>query len=40
MSDDPDYLSHLGHIFGGSSGLICELNYLDVTQNFNRSHVL
>ena len=25
-------LGHLGHFFGGSLGLICKLNYLDVTR--------
>ena len=35
-SDDPDNLYHLGHFFDGSSGS----HKLDVTQIFNRSHVL
>ena len=29
--DDPDYLGHLGHFLVGQAGLICKLNYLDVT---------
>ena len=36
-SDDPDYL---GHFLVGQVGIICKLNYLDVTWIFNRSHVL
>ena len=39
-SDDPDYLGHLDHFLVGQVGLIHKLNYLDVTQIFNRSHVL
>ena len=39
-SDDPDYLGHLGHFFAGQVGLIHKLNYLDVTQIFNSSHIL
>ena len=35
--DDLDNLGHIGHFFGGSSGLTCKLNYLDVTR---MSHVL
>ena len=38
-SDDPDYLGHLGHFFGGSSRSHRKLNYLDVNWTFNRSHV-
>ena len=41
--DDPKYVGHLGHFFGGSTGevgLIHKLNYLDVTRIINRSHVL
>ena len=30
-SDDPDNLGHLGHFLEGQVGLICKLNYLDVT---------
>ena len=36
-SDDLDYL---GHFLVGQVGLIHKLIYLDVTQIFNRSHVL
>ena len=39
-SDDLGYLGHLGHFLVGQVGLIHKLNYLDVTQIFNRSHVL
>ena len=38
--DEPDYLGHLGHFLLGQVGLICKLNYLDVTQIYNRSHVI
>ena len=35
-SDDPDNLGHLGHFFvtflEGQVGVICKLNYLDLTQ--------
>ena len=31
-SDDPDNLGHLGHFLVGQVGLICKLNYLDVTR--------
>ena len=36
-SDDPDNLGHLDHFLVGQVGLICILNYLDVTRI---SHVL
>ena len=36
-SDDPDNLAHLGHFLGGQVGLICKINYLNVTRI---SHVL
>ena len=39
-SDDLDYLGHLGHFLVDQVGLIRKLNYLDLTQIFNRSHVL
>ena len=39
-SDISDYLGHLSHFFGGSSGLHPQINYLDMTWLFNRSHVL
>ena len=39
-SDDPDYLAHLGHFLVGQMGLICKINYLDLTWIFNRSHIL
>ena len=39
-SDDPEYLGHLDHFFGGSSGSYLQLNYLDVTRIFDRSYVL
>ena len=29
--DDPDNLGHLGHFLVGQVGLICKLDYLDVT---------
>ena len=35
--DDPDNLGHLGHFLVGQVGLICKLNYMDVTRI---SHVL
>ena len=31
-SDDPDNLGHLGHFLEGQVGLICKINYLDVTR--------
>ena len=31
-SDNPDNLGHLGHFLEGQVGLICKLNYLDVTR--------
>ena len=33
-SNDPDNLGHLGHFLMDQAGLICNLNYLDVTQTF------
>ena len=33
-------MDYLGHFLVGQVGLIRKLNYLDVTQMFNRSHVL
>ena len=38
--DDPDYLGHLSHFLVGQVGIIRKLNYLGVTQIFNRSHIL
>lgn len=35
----PGQSGPLGHFCDRSNSLICELNYLDVTQNLNRSHV-
>ena len=37
--DDPDYLGYLSHFLVGQADLIYKLNYLDVTQTFNRSYV-
>ena len=39
-SDDPDYLGHLGHFFGGSSGSHPQTKLSGCELDFNRSHVL
>ena len=31
-SDDPDNPNHLCHIFAGRSGIICKINYPDMTR--------
>ena len=39
-SDDPHYLGHLGHFFGGSSGSHPQTKLSGCDPDFNRSHVL